>query len=77
MSQYSFSGSIRCRAIGTLKGTSDLFDNIKKLKKTYVRLHLVDVIPAEDLKGKTTVEIAEQVHAMMLADLGEEYRIEE
>ena len=61
----------------TLKGTSDLFDNIKKLKKTYVRLHLVDVIPAEDLKGKTTVEIAEQVHAMMLSDLGKEYRIEE
>ena len=61
----------------TLKGTSDLFDNIRKLKPTHVQLHLIDVIPAEDLKGKTTVEIAEQVHAMMLADLGEEYRIEE
>lgn len=61
----------------TLKGTSDLFDNLKRLKKTHVRLHLIDVIPAEDLKGRTTVEIAERVHAMMLADLGEEYRIEE
>jgi len=61
----------------TLKGTSDLFDNMKRLKRTHVGLHLLDVIPAEDLKGKTTVEIAERVHAMMLADLGEEYRIEE
>ena len=63
-------------AVCTLKGTSDLFDNIKRLKRTHVRLHLIDVIPAEDLKGKTTVEIAERVHAMMLADLGEEWRIE-
>jgi len=60
----------------TLKGTSDLFHNIKRFKRTYVQLHLLDVIPAEDLKGKTTVEIADRVHAMMLADLGEEYRIE-
>ena len=61
----------------TLTGTSDLFHNIKRLKRTQVRLHLLDVIPAEDLEGKTTVEIAEQVHAMMLADLGEEWRIAE
>jgi len=61
----------------TLKGTSDLFHNLKRLKPTHVRLHLVDVIPAEELKGKTTVEIADRVHAMMLSDLGEEYRIEE
>ena len=61
----------------TLKGTSDLFHNLKRLKPTHVRLHLVDVIPTEDLKGKTTVEIADRVHAMMLSDLGEEYRISE
>ncbi len=61
----------------TLTGTSDLFHNMKRLKKTCVELHLVDVIPAEDLKGRTTVEIAEQVHAMMLSDLGESYRLEE
>ena len=60
----------------TLKGTSDLFDNLKRLKPTHVRLHLVDVIPPEQLKGKTTVEIADRVHEMMLADLGVEYRLE-
>ena len=60
----------------TLKGTSDLFHNLKRLKPTYVKLHLVDVIPAEDLEGKTTVEIADRVHAMMQSSLGEEYRLE-
>ncbi|MBP3685162.1 MAG: 1-acyl-sn-glycerol-3-phosphate acyltransferase [Oscillospiraceae bacterium] len=60
----------------TLKGTDELFHNIAHFKRTHVRLHLVDVIPAEDLKGRTTVDIAEQVHGMMLADLGPEYEIE-
>ena len=60
----------------TLKGTSQLFHNLKRLKKTRVELHLVDVIPADALKGRTTVDIAEQVHGMMLADLGEEYRLD-
>lgn len=59
----------------TLKGTSDLFHNLKRLKKTRVELHLVDVIPAESLKGRTTVDIAGQVHGMMLSDLGESYRL--
>ena len=61
----------------TLKGTSDLFDNMKRLKPTHVHLHLVDVIPAEDLAGKTTVEVANRVHGMMLESLGEEYRLDE
>ena len=61
----------------TLKGTSDLFHNLKRLKKTHVRLHLVDVIPAEEVKTANTVELGEQIYRMMLSDLGEEYRIEE
>ena len=61
----------------TLKGSSEVIHNIVHFKPSYVRLHLVDVIPAEDLKGKTTVEIAERVHAMMLADLGPEYALPE
>ena len=61
----------------TMKGTSDLFHNMKRLKPTTVDLHLLEVIPAEALKGHTTVEIAERIHAMMLADLGESYRLEE
>ena len=44
---------------------------------TDVDLHLVAVIGPEEMKGKTTVEIADRVHDLMLADLGEEYRAEE
>ena len=61
----------------TLKGTSDLFHNMKRLKKTHVRLHLVDVIPAEEVKAANTVELGEKIYQMMLTDLGEEYRIQE
>ena len=60
----------------TLKGTSDLFANMRKLKKTNVRLHLVDVIPAEEVKGANTVELGERIYQMMLEDLGPEYAIE-
>ena len=60
----------------TLKDTSEVIHNILHLKPSYVRLHLVDVIPAEELKGRTTVDIAEQVYAMMLTDLGPEYALD-
>lgn len=61
----------------TLRGTSEVFHNLKRLKPTSVVLHLVDVIPAEELKGKTTVEIGDRVYQMMLDDLGPEYALEE
>ena len=57
----------------TLKGAEDLFDNVKKLRRSRVHLHLVGVIPAEELKGVTTVDIAARVHAMMAEDLGAEH----
>lgn len=60
----------------TLKGTSDLFINMKKLKRTHVRLHLVDVIPAEEVKGANTVELGDRIYRMMLNDLGPEYALE-
>lgn len=58
----------------TIQNTRMIFRNLARLKKTDVALHLVDVIPAEDLKGKTTVEISQQVYEMMIGDLGEEFR---
>ena len=54
----------------TLQNIRPLFHNLVRLKKTDVELHLVGVIPAEELKGKTTVEIANRVHKMMADDLG-------
>ena len=61
----------------TLKGTSDLFHNLKRLKKTYVQLNLVDVIPAEEVKTANTVELGERIYSMMLESLGPEYEIED
>mgnify|MGYP003307367487 CR=1 FL=1 len=61
----------------TLKGTSDLFHNMKRLKRTHVRLHLVDVIPAEEVKAANAVELGDRIYRMMLSDLGDEYKIAE
>ena len=61
----------------TLKGTSDLFHNMKRLKRTHVQLHLVDVIPAEEVKAANTVELGDRIYQMMLADLGDGYKITE
>lgn len=60
----------------TINGTGPLFRNLLRLKRTPVELHLVDVIPAEELKGKHTTEIADRVYEMMIADLGEDFRAE-
>lgn len=54
----------------TLKNTRPIIRNAVRLKGTDVQLHLLDVIPASELKGKTTVEISDRVHAMMAEDLG-------
>ena len=54
----------------TLKGNEQLFANLRKLRRTTVELHLLGIVPAEELKGVTTVDIAHRVHAMMAEDLG-------
>ncbi len=56
----------------TLKNTDHLISNILHFRRSDVQLHLVEVIPAEELKGVTTTQIAERVHALMAADLGPE-----
>jgi 1-acyl-sn-glycerol-3-phosphate acyltransferase len=56
----------------TLRGTQNILPNAKKLRRTDIRLNLVEVIPAEELKGITTVDIAHRVHTIMAADLGAE-----
>ncbi len=59
----------------TLRGTTDLFRNVLRLKRTRAELHLVEVIPAQALKGKSTVQISEYVHGIMARDLGPEWEI--
>lgn len=54
----------------TLRGTHHIFHNMKRLKPSHVTLHLVDVVPAEALAGRTAVDIAHDIHGMMAQDLG-------
>ena len=55
--------------ICTLKGSKDVVNNIFKLKPSYVEMDVLEVIPAEQLKSVTTVDIANRCHAIMAANL--------
>ena len=57
----------------TITNTNRVVHNILRLKHTDIELHLIDVIPAEALKGRTAVDISEQVYQMMLNDLGADF----
>lgn len=61
----------------TLQDTHKVMPNVKKLKPAEIKVHLLDVIPAEQLKGVTAMQIAQRVHAMMAADLGPENVLQE
>lgn len=54
----------------TLQGTNRVFKNVLKLKRTNVELHVVDVIPAEELAGVNTSVIGDRVYQLMADDLG-------
>ena len=56
----------------TLRDTQYVLDQLMHFKGSKVELRLLDVIPAETLKDRNTVEIAEQVYEMMAQDLGPE-----
>lgn len=58
--------------ICTLKNTKDVVRNLKRLKPSYVEMKVLDVIPAQELKGVTTVDIAHRCYEMMAEDLGPE-----
>ena len=60
--------------ICTIQNTRQIFKNLKKLKKTDIHLHLVDVISPEAYKGMSTVEISDCVYQRMIDDLGESFR---
>ena len=56
----------------TLKNTKDVVRNIKHLKPSSVEMKVLEVIPAEELKGVTTVDVAHRCYELMAADLGPE-----
>ncbi len=56
----------------TLKNAPKFFENLPKLKRTDVELHLLDVIQPQQYAGMTTVDLGKLVYQMMADDLGPE-----
>lgn len=54
----------------TMKNTKDVIHNMARLKPSYVEMDVLEVIPAEELKGVTTVDIAHRCYDLMAANLG-------
>ena len=54
----------------TLHNTKDVVHNILHLKPSSVQMKVLEVIPAEELKGVTTVDISKRCYDLMAADLG-------
>ena len=61
----------------TLKNASHVVHDLLHLKSSHVEMTVLEVIGAEELKGVTTVEIAERVYKLMADDLGPENVAEE
>lgn len=57
----------------TIRNTDKVVRNILRLRPTDIYLDLVEVIPAEDVKGSTAVAISDHVFHAMLTDMGPEY----
>ncbi len=61
----------------TLRDTHRILANVRHLKPSDVHLHLVGVIPAEEIRGVRAVDVAHRVHTMMADDLGPELVLRE
>ena len=56
----------------TLHNTKNVVHNLLRLKGSRVTLKVLEVIPPEEVKAVTTVEISQRCHDLMAADLGPE-----
>ena len=54
----------------TMKNTLNVIPNLLKWKPSRVEMKVLTVIPPEEIKGITTVEIAERCYKLMAEDLG-------
>ena len=54
----------------TLKNTLNVIPNLLKWKPSRVELHILEVIPPEEIKGITTVDVADRCYRVMAEDLG-------
>ena len=60
-----------------LKNTKDVVCNIKHLRPSSTELKVLEVIPAEELKGVTAVDISRRCYDLMAAELGPDLIAEE
>ncbi len=56
----------------TVRGTRESMKSLFKLKGGHVEIHMLEVIPAEEVKALSTAELGEKVYGLMAADLGAE-----
>ena len=61
----------------TLHNTKEVVKNIKRFRGTKTELHVLEVIPVEELKGVSTIDIARRVYNLMADDLGPDLIAEE
>ena len=59
----------------TIQNTAPIVRNGLRLRHTDVELHLVKVLSPEELKGKTTVQLSDEIYELMISDLGEDFRV--
>ncbi len=52
--------------------TREAMKRLMRLKSSCVEIHLIDVIPAQEVKALSTAELGEKVYGMMAEDLGPE-----
>ena len=56
----------------TLQNNQYVLKNLAKLKKTHIHVHLLDVIPVEEVVEANTVALADRIYNMMADDIGPE-----
>lgn len=56
----------------TMRNNSTVLPNLMKLKSSDVYIHLLQVIPAEEVCAANTVDLAHRIYQMMAEDLGPE-----
>jgi 1-acyl-sn-glycerol-3-phosphate acyltransferase len=56
----------------TIQGTQESMKSLFKLKGGHVKLKLLEVIPADEVKATNTADLGERVYALMAKDLGPE-----
>ena len=61
----------------TLKGTREVIPNLGRYRHSDVDLKVLTVLSVEEIAGRATTDIAEEIYQMMAADLGPENVAEE